>query len=285
VRTSVSWAWLAACVVAALPAAGADLDGLERALRDAAVERDRAMEERGRRMSEAGPLADEIARLKEAHGGPHADLRLEAALKRFDRLALDLDGLDRTIRDRQRRVAALRRRFDEAADEGARVASKGRGRVGDVARQLAAIDEARRRASRLSAGEPAIRPALDIELSPGDGPLEIGQKLALAEAERERLAAERARLGNDTAVLEARLLIKRQLLSELEGAARAGGSELGVLSREADNAGQAIQDLTREEEQIARQKAAVGESLTVLERRTGEFRRRLAALKGGGERP
>jgi len=112
VRARVSWAWVASLVVVALPAAGADLDGLERALRAAAVERDRALEERGRRMSEAGPLADEIARLKEAHTGPRADPRLEAALKRFDRLALDLDGLDRTIRDRQRRVAALRRRFE-----------------------------------------------------------------------------------------------------------------------------------------------------------------------------
>jgi DNA repair exonuclease SbcCD ATPase subunit len=272
--------------VAALPAAGADLDGLERALREAAVERDRAMEERSRRMSEAGPLADEIARLKEAHTGPRADPLLEAALKRFDRLALDLDGLDRTIRDRERRVAALRRRFeDEAAEEAARLASKRGGGIGDVARQLAAIDDARRRVARLSAGEPALRPALTIELSPGDGPLEIGQKLALAEAERARLAAERTRLGNETAVLEARLLIKRQLLSELEGAARAGGSELALLSREADNAAQAVQDLSRGGEQIARQKAVVAESLAVLDRRIGEFRRRLGALKGGGERP
>jgi transposase-like protein len=270
-------------VVVALPAAGADLDGLERALREAAVERDRALEERGLRMSEAGPLADEIARLKEAHAGPRADPRLEAALKRFDRLALDLDGFDRTIRDRQRRVAALRRRFDdEASAEAVRLASKRGGSIGDVARQLAAIDEARRRVGRLSAGEPAVRPALTIELSPADGPLEIGQKLALAEAERDRLAAEATRLGNDAAVLEARLLIKRQLLSELESAARAGGSELALLSREADNAAQAVQDLSHEKDQLARQKTAVAESLAVLDRRIGEFRRRLAALRGEG---
>ena len=282
-RARLSWACLAAWIVAALPAAGADLDGLERALRDAAAERDRAMEERSRRMSEAGPLADEIARLKEAHTGPRADPLLEAALKRFDRLALDLDALDRTISDRERRVAALRRRFeDEAAEEAARLASK-RGGIGDVARQLAAIDEARRRVARLGAGEPALRPALNIELSPGDGPLEIGQKLALAEAERARLAAERTRLASETAVLEARLLIKRQLLSELEGAARAGGSELALLSREADNAAQAVQDLSRAEEAIARLKAVVAESLAVLDRRIGDFRRRLTALKGGGE--
>jgi chromosome segregation ATPase len=181
-------------------------------------------------------------------------------------------------------VAALRRRFeDAAAEEAARLASKRGGGIGDVARQLAAIDEARRRVARLSAGEPALRPALSIELSPGDGPLEIGQKLALAEAERARLAAERTRLASETAVLEARLLIKRQLLSELEGAARAGGSELALLSREADNAAQAVQDLSRAEEAIARLKAVVAESLAVLDRRIGDFRRRLTALKGGGE--
>jgi chromosome segregation ATPase len=286
VRVRISWACLAACVVAALPAAGADLDRLEHAVLEAAVERDRAREERGRRMSEAGPLADEIARLKEAHTGPHADLRLEAALKRFDRLALDLDGLDRTISDRQRRVAALRRRFDEEASrEAARLASQPSGRIGEVARQQAAVDEARRRVARLSAGETAIRPALTIELSPSDGPLEIAQKLALAEAERGRLAAESARLGTDTAVIEARLLIKRQLLSELEGAARAGGSELALLRREADNAAQAIQDLSQEQERIGRQKAEVRESLAALDRRISEFRRRLAARTGRGERP
>ena len=285
-RALTSWGWLAPLLMAALPAAGADLANLERHLLDAIAERDRAIEERGRRMSEAGGLADDIARLKAAHSGPRADPGLETALKRFDRIAVDLDELDRTIRDRDRRAAALRRRFEEEATaEAARRSSRPSGGIADVARQLAAIDEARRRVGRLSAGEPAIRPALEIELLPSDGSLEVEQKLRLAEAERERLASEQTRLDTAAAVVGARLLIKQQLVSELEGAARAGGSELALLTRESQNAAQAVQDLLREQEQVGREKASVAQSLAALDRHLDEFHRRLRALKGGGERP
>ena len=284
-RVSASGAYLGALLLTALPAAGADLASLERALVEAVAARDRAIDDRGQLMSEAGRLADDIARLKDAHAGPRADPGLEAALKRFDRFAADLDDLDRTIRDRNRRVAALRRRFDEeAANEAARLASNRSGGIGDVARQLAVIDEARRRVGRLGAADPAVRPALDIELSPGDGSLEVEQKVALAAAERERLRGEQARLDTVAAVIGARLLIKRQLLSELEGAARAGGSELALLTRESQNAAQAVQDLLREQEQVGRQRASLAESLAALDRRLGEFNRRLLALKGEGER-
>ena len=286
-RPSVSWACLGALVVAAMPAAGADLAGMERALRDAVAERDRAVEERERRMSEAGELAGDIARLKDAHTGPRADPGLEALLKRFDRIAADLDELDRTIRDRERRVAAQRRRFDEeAVAEAVRLTSNRNGGIGDVARKLAAIDEAQRRVGRLSAADPVgVRPALDIEWSPGDGALEVEQKIALTAAERERLRGEQARLDTVAAVVAARLLIKRQLVSELEGAARAGGSELALLTRESQNAAQAVQDLLREQEQVGGQKAGVAESLAALDRRLGEFRLLLLSLKGGEERP
>ena len=216
-RPSASWAYLGAMLMAALPAAGADLNSLERALREAVAARDRAVEDRGQHVSEAGTLADDIARLKGAHTAPRADPGLEAALKRFDRLAADLDALDRTIRDRDRRVAAQRRRFDEeAATESARLTANRSTGIGDVARQLAEIDEARRRVARLSAADPGVRPALHIELSPGEGSLEVEQKIALAAAERERLRGELARLDTVAAVIGARLLIKRQLVSELD---------------------------------------------------------------------
>ena len=180
---------------------------------------------------------------------------------------------------------AQRRRFDEeSANEAGRLTANRRGGIGDVARQLAAIDEARRRVGRLSTADAALRPALDIELSPGDGSLEVEQKIALAGAERERLRGEQARLNTVAAVIGARLLIKRQLVSELEGAARAGGSELALLARESQNAAQAVQDLSREQEQVGRQKGSVAESQAALDRRLGEFNRRLLALKREGER-
>jgi chromosome segregation ATPase len=287
VRARTLGAWPGAVLLAALPVAGADLTSLERGLRDAIAERDRLTLERARRISEAGGVADDIARVKAADAAPRADPDLEAALKRFDRIAADLDELDRTIRDRDRHVATLRRRFDaEATVEAARLSSAhSGGRIGDVARQVAAIDEARRRVSRLSAGEPAIRPALVIRLSPSDGPLQVEQKLALAEAERDRLAGERARLDTAAAVVAARLLAKQQLAADLEGAARAGGSELAILTRESQNTAQAVQDLRREQEEVGRQKARLAESLASLDRHLDEFRQRLIALQGVGERP
>ena len=100
---------LAATLLAiALPARGHDLDVQERALREAWGDRTRLVDDRTRRMAEAASLADDIARQKAGAGSGHrADRRLEDSLKRFDRLAGRLDGLDRKIRDQDRTIGRL----------------------------------------------------------------------------------------------------------------------------------------------------------------------------------
>src|SRR5262249_47747611 len=152
-------------------------------------ERTRLVDDRTRRMAEAATLADEIARQKaEAGSGHRADRRLEDSLKRFDRLAGRLDGLDRKIRDQDRTIATLTRRVEEtAASETARLSTPSPPKkAAHRARELDAIDQARRRVAALGAHEPAFRPVLEVGVSPEDGPSELQEKIQLLESERER---------------------------------------------------------------------------------------------------
>src|SRR5262249_47553837 len=148
---------LAAVVIAlALPARAHDLDAQERALREIWADRNHLVEERTRRMAEAASLADEIARLKAGAGSGHrADRHLEDTLKHFDRLAGRLDGLDRKIRDADRTIVTLTRKFEEtAASETARLTRTPPKKPSHLARELDGIDQARRRVAALGAQEP-----------------------------------------------------------------------------------------------------------------------------------
>jgi chromosome segregation ATPase len=278
-------------VVAALqlaaPAHGADLDALERALREAWRERGRLVEERTRKVGEAAVLADEIARQKAGGGSVRrADRRLEDALKRFDKLAVGLDEIDRRIAGQDRGISALRRKFDDAAGtEAARLSGHARsGRLMQVAHDLDAIDQARRRVASLGAGAPAaFRPPLDVSVSSDDGVVEMQQKGLLLESERERVLKGIAGVDAEANVLAARILVKRRLSAELDTAARTAGSELALLRREADNATEALHDLDAQREALVRQKAELSAALARLDQRLEELRtalRSLGVLKG-----
>jgi hypothetical protein len=272
---------VAAALLFAAPARGADLDALERAVREACSERARLVEERSRRMGEAAVLADEIARQK--GGGvsaPRADRRLEAALKRFDKLAGGLDEVDRRIAGQDRGIRALRRRFEDAAGtEAARLGGPAStGRLGQMAHELDAIDQARRRISNLCAGAPAFRPPLEVSVSPDDGVVEVQQKRLLVESERERVLKGIAEVDAEANVLAARILVKRRLSAELDTAARTAGSELALLRREADNATEALHDLAAQRDALARQKAELSAALAQLDQRREELQAALRSL-------
>jgi len=274
-------ATIAAALLVAMPAPGADLDALERPLREAWAQRARLVEERTRRMGEAAVLADEIARRKDgSRSAPRADRGLEDALKRFDRVAGQLDEVDRKIADRERAIATLRRRFEEAASaEASRLSGRAKaGSVGRVARELDAIDQARRRVAGLCASEPAFRPVLEVSRSPDDGATEIRHKLLLLEAERDRVMNGIEQADADARVLSARILVKRRLAAELETAARTAGSELELLRREAENAAEALHDLDAQRETSSRHKAALVAALAQVERRLDELRAALGPL-------
>jgi len=282
VRRRRGVASVAAALLFAAPARGADLDALERALREACRERARLVEERTRRMGEAALLADEIARQKGGGGSaPRADRRLEVALKRFDHLAGGLDEVDRRIAGQGRGIIALRRRFEDAAGtEAARLTGRARiGRLGQVAHELDAIDQARRRVANLVGGAPAaFRPPLDVSVSPDDGVVEMQQKGLLLESERERVLKGIAGVDAEASVLDARILVKRRLSAELDTAARTAGSELALLRREADNATEALHDLAVQSKALVRQRAELSAALAQLEQRLEELRTALRSL-------
>lgn len=277
---------LAAAFLAAPPVHGAYLEALEAAVRDAVGARTRLVEDRARRMAEAAVLADEIARLKGGtHPPPRADRGLEEALKRFDRVAGQLDDVDRRIAREDRTIATLRRKFEETANA---AASRLGGKIyadpiGEVAHELGAIEQARSRVAKMGSAELAFRPVLDVEASANDGAPELRQKVLLLEAERDRVLAGLAQSEVDANVLAARILAKQRLSAELESAARTAGSEPAILRRESENVAQALHDLGAEREAAVRQKRDLSAALAQVDRRLEEIRsalRQLRAPKG-----
>jgi DNA repair exonuclease SbcCD ATPase subunit len=261
-------------------ARAADVGSLERAVRDAYADRARLVEERAQRMTEASRLADEIARRKRgSRPNARADKSLEEALKRFDRLATALDDFDRRIIGDERSIIALRRRFEEAANaEAARLAARAAaGRIGEVARALAALDESRRRVALLAV-EPAFRPVLDVTLAPTDGSIEVEHKLLLLESERERAHTAVERLDAEASVLSERIALKRQISAQLEAAVRAAGSDLTLLRRESEAVGEALRDLSAQRGVIERQRSELVQALATLDGRMADFRARLREL-------
>jgi hypothetical protein len=261
-------------LLAAAPARGAHLGALEGAVRDAFSERTRLVEERERRMGEAAVLADEIARRKGGTHPPRADRGLEEALKRFDRVAAHLDQIDRRIATQDHTIATLRRKFEEAANAAA-VQLGGKtyaGPIGELAREMDAIDQARDRVAKLGAAEAAFRPVLEVKGSPNDGAVELGQKVLLLEAEKDRVLKGLGQLDADARVLAARILAKQRLSAELENAARTAGSGLEVLRRESENVAQALHDLGAQRDRAVQQKADLSAAMVQIDRRLDEIR-------------
>ncbi len=273
-------ACLALAVLVPAAAAGADLGALERAVHAAYGDRARLVGERSERMTEASGLADEIAHRKRESGpNTRADRRLEAALKRFDRLATSLDELDRKIISDERAILALRRKFEDAANaEAARLSARAAaGPIRDVARALATLDDSRRRVGMLAA-EPAFRPVLDVTLAPTDGPIEVEHKLLLLESERDRAHTATDRLEAEASVIAERIVLKRQLSTQLEAAVRASGSDLTLLRREAEVVSEGLRDLSAKRDALSRQRSDLVLALAALDRRTADFKARLKEL-------
>jgi chromosome segregation ATPase len=274
-------ALVAAALLLTASPRGADLDAIEKTVREARDARAHLVEERTRRMGEAAVLADEIARQKAGNRHPtRADRKLEGALRHFDRIARALDEVDRRIAGQDRTIANLERKFDEAANAAVfRLTGTVDGTaIGEVARELDAIDQAKRRVAGMGTADPAFRPVLEVTLSPDDGAVEVQQKLGLLESERGRVQKGIAQLDADAKVLSARMRVKRRLSTVLEDAARTKGAEPGLLRRESETVADALHDLDAQREALARQRADLSEALAQVERRLEELRAALRAF-------
>jgi len=277
---------LAAALLVCTQAFGADLPALENAIRRSSMERERTAAERARLMSEAGALADEIARVK-TQSGPtaRAGATLEDALKRFDRITVQLDQVDAKSAELERGIAAASRKFDDAATaEAARLtAAAGSTPIGEVTQALRAVDEMRRRVSLLAATRPDFRPVLDVRLSPDDGAGDVARKIELVEAERARVEGRLKELSEEDAVLATRAALKRQLLAELESAMRTAGPDLALLRRESDDATDALGTLATRRGALAREQQDLGRTLEELDTRSADFQTRLKSLESKGD--
>jgi chromosome segregation ATPase len=263
-----------------------DLSALEETIRHACAERDRTVVERTRLMGEAGALADEIARIKSrSQAAARADRDLEDAMKRFDRITVQLDDVDARTATIGRGIAAARRRFDEAATaETARLtATAGSGPIAEITQGLRSIEEMRRRVSLLVAPRPAFRPVLDVTLSPEDGSADVERKLQLVEAERERVVRRVKEVDDEDAVFGTRAALKRQLLTELQNAARTAGPDLALLRRETDDSTEALGALAARRDALAQEKVDLNRALRELDKRSADFRTRLKSLESKGD--
>jgi chromosome segregation ATPase len=289
----VTTRWLGALVLCLgaplLSDAAESLTGLEQAVRAAAAERERLVSERRSRAAEASRLADEIARLKRRESRPRADPELERRLQSFDRVASMLDGLDRRIKAQDRAVSHARARFEARADSElatlAREPSAG-GTAAAVAGRIEAVEAARQRVRAIPGTERGIRPPLDIALAPEDGPPEVQSKRALLESEHGRIAAAVGNLDRETAVVETRLALKRQLAREIEAASREAGSAMPLVQREADELLLAVKDLERQRETLASDRNRLSRDLAMIETRIEALMRRareLAPKAGTGD--
>lgn len=277
---------VAAAVLTCAHAFGADLPALEDAIRRASADRDRTVAERSRLMGEAGALADEIARVKtRSEPAARAGADLEDALKRFDRITAQLDVVDARSADLARGIAAARRKFEDAATaETARLtAAAASAPIGEITRALRSVEEMRRRVSLLASARPAFRPVLEVSLSPDDGAGDVARKIAVVEAERARVAGRLEELDGEDAVLATRAALKRQLLVELQGAARTAGPDLALLRRETDDATDALGVLASRRAAVAQEQQDLTRTLRELDRHGVDFRTRLKNLESKGD--
>jgi DNA repair exonuclease SbcCD ATPase subunit len=263
-----------------------DLPSLEGVIQKACAERDRTLAARASLMEEAGVLGDEIARLKKgSEPAVRAGRELETAMKRFDRVAAQLDDVDAKAAQRNRAIEEARRKFEEAATaETERLtAAVDPSQIGRIAQQLGSIEEMRRHVSALVAAAPGFRPVLDVTLSPEDGATEIAGKLQLIEAERGRVTGRIADMAAEDEVLSARVLLKRQLLAELQNAARTAGPDLALIRRETEDTTETLGALAARRDLLAREKQDLGRTLKHLDQRSEEFQARLKSLDLKGD--
>lgn len=269
---------LAACWLACgARGSAAPLDDLEAQVR-AAVERRKAAEgERSRLIQEAAGLAGAIRDAQPPLGGAgRAGSALERRLRDFDRVAAQLDASDRTLRSLDADVARLRRAFDAEFERESREL-QGRSSSAALAR-AAELAAARRRIDQLSTPPPAFRALLVVRPAPTDTVPDLDQKLAILSTEQSRGNAALAAVERDLTILDARLLVTRRLLEQLDAAARGAPQDLRLVQRQADDVQQRLRDIDQERTTLGQLRDTIRRELAEVERDIAECRARRAAL-------
>jgi chromosome segregation ATPase len=270
--TSHRLATLVVLLVLASSLPAAELRQLERRAAKAHAQHERLLGERAEQAAQALLLADEIARLKARKPSTRADRELEGQLRAFERAAGQLDELDRRIASADRQIQRAERDLGEAAAEEMAQLLRNDLPAEEMARQLAVLQAVRERFKDHRDPASSVRPALDIELAPTDGPNEIETKLSLLRAERERIAREMLRNQENVRLVTARLELKNDLVRELEAARRDAGLDMALLVHQAEV-------LRRDVDQLRARRLAHAQQKEALVRMLGGLDRRLAAAE------
>ena len=271
---------LACCLVVASRAHAAPLDDLERQIRDVVTQRQTSEQERSRLMLEAAALSDAISAAQASSGArSRANTSLERQLRDFDRLAGQLDSVDRAIKNHDATIARLRRAFSSELDKLTRELSQVDARTS--AARAAELEAARRRIDELIAPSTAFRPLLVVRPGAADTVADLDQKLAVLAAEQARGTEALSAFDRDLAVLGGRALLTRQLLDGLESAARGAPQDLRLVQRQVNEVQANLRDLDVKRTEVRRVRDALVAGLTDLEQQVRECRARRATLIRG----
>ncbi len=271
---------LACCLVVASRAHAGPLDDLERQIREVVTQRQTSEQQRSRLMLEAAALADAISAAQASSGAPsRANTSLERQLRDFDRLAGQLDSVDRAIKNHDATIARLRRAFSSELDKQTKELSQVDARTS--AARTAELEAARRRIDELIAPPAAFRPLLVVRPAATDTVADLDQKLAVLAVEQSRGTEALSAFDRDLAVLGGRALLTRRLLDGLESAARGAPPDLRLVQRQVDEVQARLKDLDVKQRELRRVRDAVVVGLTDLKQQARECRARRAALIKG----
>jgi chromosome segregation ATPase len=259
------------CLIAIFQGRAATLDDLERQILGVVAQRQAAEGERARLVSEAAKLADAIGLAQSRSGSAsRASAPLERQLRDFDRLAARLDAVDRTLRDYNSAIARLRKAVAVELDQQAK-----RAREADPLKFAALatqLEITRRRIDEITGPPREFRPLLIVRPSATDTAADLDQKLAVLDAEQIRGTEALVALDQDVTVMGGRIVVVRQLLTDLEAAARGAPPDLRLIQRQVEEVQSRLRDLDVSRRDLLRVRETLVQELAEVRRQIAECR-------------
>lgn len=272
---------LLAVFVLAGPPAVAGVAEPERAVAQAAAERDRLAALRERLAGEARKAAEGLGALKTPGEGARAEGELARKLRAFDTLARRLDDAEAKLDAHDKRLQRARAAFAAAieAEERRLEARARREGAAAVAADLSALAAARARVAEGAGG--AFRPPLEVVVDPLDGAADVEAKIAILESEQERVAGRIQDLESEESLVAVRLAARREWARDLGAARRDARGTVDLIDRGYEDVQAQLQAIEARALALPRERAALKAALTQLAARRKEAEDRLADLRRG----
>lgn len=209
-----------------------------------------------------------------------ANAAVARQLRQFDRLASQLDAVERTLKALDATLARVRGVFHNNVDIQSSLA---RGTPLTSAARIAALEAARQRVDTLIGPVTSFRPLLIVSPLDTDTIADLDQKLTILAAEQARGIGALASMDRDLAVLDGRRLVTTRLLTDLDAAARSAPPDLRLVQRQVDEVQQRLRDLEAKRSELRRARDGLAKGLVDVEQQTRNSRARLAQLMPPGQ--